>query len=168
MTAEETKRNNEHIWASVFVSGINKIHGFDYSLVPERGENSPVDMYVVSQSGKLPQLELQLTYAVELPFMAYEQPAIANYTKQPTLDAINRKFEKLQHQGEDLGKLILVIQGYMNHETAKVVFADESFTKYKAFPFKGIYYVAPSMMSAETEESLQEGYLIAIKDAFNS
>ena len=166
MYNEETKRNNELIWASVFIAEINKQHGLDYVLVPERGENSPVDMYAVSRSDRAPQLQLQLTHAVELPFMAYEKPVSAHYTKHPTIEAIERKYEKLTHQGVDLAKLILVIQGYMNHETAEIVFADEVFAKYRSYLFKGIYYVAPSMMSGDTDESLQEGYVVAIKDAF--
>lgn len=168
MYSEETKRNNEFVWASVFVSSINDSYGFDYTLVPERGEQSPVDMYAVSHSGKLPQLKLQLTHAVELPFIAYEEAAKgANYTKQPTIEAIERKYEKLHRQGADLSELILVIQGYMNHDTAHAVFSDKDFDKYAQYPFAGIYYVAPSMMSGDTEESVQEGYAIAIKDAFS-
>lgn len=166
MYSEETKRNNEHIWASIFVHEINLQYNFDYNLVPERGEESPVDMYAVSESGEYPQLELQLTHAVELPFMAYEQPISADYTKQPTIDAIERKHEKLERQGIDLSRLILVIQGYMNHEAAALVFADPDFEKYKNYLFKGIYYSAPAMMSGDTDESLQEGYIVAIKDAF--
>ena len=166
MDSEETKRNNEHVWASIFMHEINEQHGFDYKLVPERGEESPVDMYAVSESGQFPQLELQLTHAVELPFMAYEQPITADYTKHPTIDAIERKYDKLQRQGADLSRLILVIQGYMNHEAALTVFGDKVFNKYKTYPFKGIYYAAPAMMSGDTDESLQEGYIVAIKDAF--
>ena len=166
MYNEETKRNNELIWASVFVHEINEQNNFDYTLVPERGENSPVDMYVVSQSKEFPELKLQLTHAVELPFMAYEQATGADYTKQPTIDAIERKFHKLMHQNADLSELILIIQGYMNHETAEAVFADKAFEKYADSPFKGIYYVAPPMMSGDTDESLQEGFIIPIKGAF--
>lgn len=166
MLIEETKRNNEHIWASVFIHEINRLYRFDYTLVPERGENSPVDMYAVSESKKFPRLELQLTYAVELPFMAYEAPIAADYTRQPTMEAIERKYEKLEHQGEDLSQLILVVQGYMNHETAQIVFSDKIFLKFKQYLFKGIYYAAPAMMSGDTDESLQEGYIVAIKDAF--
>ncbi len=171
MYSEDTKRNNEHVWASIFVHEINRQHGFDYNLVPERGEESPVDMYAVSEGGKFPQLQLQLTHAVELPFMAYEQPVSADYTKHPTIEAIERKYGKLQRQGEDLSRLILVVQGYMNHNTAHMVFADKVFEKYKTYPFKGIYYSAPAMMSGDgnslgVPESLQEGYIVAIKDAF--
>lgn len=166
MYEEETKRNNEHVWASVFVTEINKQHHFDYKLIPERGENSPVDMYAVSESGKLPQLQLQLTHAVELPFMAYEEPISADYTKHPTVEAIERKYEKLERQGADLSNLILVVQGYMNYETALTVFADKTFKKFKDYLFQGIYYSAPAMLSGDTQESLQEGYIIAIKDAF--
>ena len=168
MYSEETKRNNEHVWASIFVHEINQQHGFDYTLVPERGEESPVDMYAVSDSGKFPRLELQLTHAVELPFMAYEQPISADYTKHPTIEAIERKYTKLERQHADLSRLILVIQGYMNHDAARTVFADKVFDKYKSYPFKGIYYTAPAMMSGDTDESLQEGYTIAIKDAFST
>ena len=170
MYDEETKRNNEHIWASVFINEINKQYNFDYNLVPERGENSPIDMYAVSESGKFPQLQLQLTHAVELPFMAYEAPISADYTKHPTVEAIERKYEKLQRQGADLSKLILVIQGYMNHDTANTVFADSTFHKYKKYPFQGIYYSAPAMLSGDVDnaqEPLQEGYVVAIKDAFS-
>lgn len=168
MYTEETKRNNEHVWASVFVAEINQQHGFDYTLVPERGENSPIDMYAVSESGKFPQLQLQLTHAVELPFMAYEHTTTANYTRQPTIDAIERKCEKLQRQGADLSQLILIVQGYMNHHIAKTVFTDPVFDKMKDYDFAGIYYVAPPMMSGDTKESLQEGYIVPIKDAFKN
>lgn len=164
--SEENKRNNEHVWASVFVREINKQYGFDYFLKPERGENTPVDMYAFSESENLPTLELQLTHAVELQFMAYEQTQDPNYTEKPTIDAIERKNEKLQRQGEDLSRLILVIQGYMNHSTANKVFKDKVFDKYADYDFKGIYYVAPSMMSGDTDESFQDGYIIAIKNAF--
>ena len=164
--SEQNKRNDEHVWASVFVREINKQYGFDYYLVPERGENSPVDLYCVSKSHKLPQLQLQLTHAIEVPFMAYEQHADVDYTNHPTVEAIERKNEKLTSQGIDLSTLILVVQGYMNHRTAKQVFADPLFEKYKTYAFQGIYYAAPSMMSADTDESFQDGYIIAIKDAF--
>lgn len=167
MNGQESKRNNEHIWASVFVNEINRQHNFDYFLVPERGENSPVDMYAVSKSEKFPQLALQLTHAVELPFMAYQEPVAADYTKHPTVEAIERKHHKLVHQGENLNKLILIVQGYMNHDTARTVFADPSFEKFRNYSFQGIYYVAPAMMSGDTDESLQEGYIVAIKDAFS-
>ncbi len=166
MYFDETKRNNEHVWASVFVHSINQDHGFDYTLVPERGENSPVDMYAVSDSGKFPQLALQLTHAVELPFMAYEKAATANYSKQPTIDAIERKYEKLINQGADLGKIILIVQGYMNLEASKVAFADEAFMKFKQYPFAGIYYVVPPMFADESDETLQDGLVMEIKDAF--
>ncbi len=166
MYEEETKRNNEHIWASVFINEINRQHHFDYTLVPERGEDSPVDMYAVSESGKFPKLQLQLTHAVELPFMAYEAPIAADYTKHPTMEAIERKHEKLERQGANLGELILVVQGYMNQDTARTVFSDRAFKKFKHYPFQGIYYAAPAMMSGDTDESLQKGYIVAIKDAF--
>ncbi|HEX3095944.1 MAG TPA: hypothetical protein VHQ20_02375 [Patescibacteria group bacterium] len=168
MDSEQNKRNDEHVWASVFVQAINDQYGFDYYLVPERGEDSPVDLYCVSESRNLPQLELQLTHAVELPFMAYEETADVNYTEQPTIEAIERKFEKLTGQGEDLSKLILVVQGYMSHKTATKVFTDSIFDKYKHYPFQGIYYAAPSMMSGDTDESFQTGYIIAIKSAFEN
>lgn len=168
MDTNENKRNDEHVWASVFVRSINKQFGFDYFLVPERGEDSPVDMYCQSESGKLPELKLQLTHAVELPFMAYEDTANANYTNQPTIEAIERKNEKLQRQGADLSQLILVVQGYMNHSTAEKVFSEDVFEKYKQYPFQGIYYSAPSMMSGDADDPhpFQNGYIIAIKDAF--
>jgi hypothetical protein len=167
MYAEETKRNNEHVWASVFVHEINQQNNFDYTLVPERGENSPVDLYAVSPSKQFPDLKLQLTHAVELPFMAYEKSAQANYTKQPTIDAIEHKHKKLLRKGADLSSLILIVQVYMNHETAAAVFADKVFEKFENYPFKGIYYVAPAMMSADTNESVQEGFIIPIKGAFH-
>jgi hypothetical protein len=166
MYSEENKRNDEYIWASIFASELNKQHGFDYTLHPEHTEGTPVDMYLASLSGKYPQLEVQLTHAVELPFIAYEEPVTANYSKQPTMEAIERKFEKLTRQGADLTRLILLVQGYMSHEVATEVFAAPVFDKYKTYPFKGIYYAAPAMMSGDTNESLQEGYMIAIKDAF--
>lgn len=167
MYSEETKRNNELVWASVFIHEINEQNQFDYTLVPERGEESFVDLYAVSQSHKWATLKLQLTYAVELPFIAYEQPSSADYSGKPTMEAIERKFHKLSHQEVDMSDLILVIQGYMNRQTAEKVFAAQEFDKYLSYPFKGIYYVAPAMMSADTDESLQEGFIVPIKGAFH-
>lgn len=166
MYAQEIKKNDEHVWASVFVASINQDYDFDYTLVPERTEESPVDMYAVSKSGEFPKLLLQLTHAVELPFVAYETPQTANYSRQPTIDAIERKYEKLTRQEADLGALILIVQGYMNLETAKATFGDEHFLKYKDYPFAGIYYVVPPMFSDETDETLQDGLVMEIKNAF--
>jgi hypothetical protein len=166
MYNEETKRNNEHVWATVFITNINAIFDFDYYLIPERGEKSPVDMYAKSRSGKFKELKLQLTHAVELPFVNYEEAKSANYSRQPTIDAIERKYEKLHRQGANISELILVIQGYMNQDTACAVFSDESFSKYTEYPFAGIYYVAPYMLSGDSDESLQNGYIVAIKEAF--
>lgn len=166
MLIDETKRNNELVWASVFAHEINKQFDFDYTLVPEHGENSPVDIYAVSKSKQFPQLQLQLTHAVELPFVAYEEVDKADYSKKPTLDAIERKCEKLKRQGVDLGKLILIIQGYMNQETASAVFADPEFEPIKNYDFAGIYYVSPPMLSEDTHESLQDGFVVTIKNAF--
>jgi hypothetical protein len=168
MLAEITKKNDEQVWASVFVASINQDYGFDYTLVPERTEESPVDMYAVSKSEKFPKLSLQLTHAVELPFIAYETPQTANYSKQPTVDAIERKYEKLTRQRAKLEELILVVQGYMNLEMAKATFADEDFLKYRAYPFAGIYYVVPPMFSGESDETLQDGLVMEIKDAFKN
>ena len=166
MPEEYPKKNDEHVWASVFVASINQDHNFDYTLLPERTEESPVDMFAISKSGEFPTLQIQLTHAVELPFVAYESPQTANYSRQPTIDAIERKYEKLTRQGVDLSKLILVVQGYMNLETAKATFADERFIKYQDYPFAGIYYVVPPMFSDETDETLQDGLVLQIKDAF--
>jgi hypothetical protein len=166
MLAEETKKNDEHVWASVFVASINQDYNFDYTIVPERTEESPIDMYAVSKSGKYPTLSLQLTHAVELPFIAYETPQTANYSRQPTIDAIERKYEKLSRQGVDLSKIILVVQGYMNLETAKATFADDHFLKFQQYPFAGIYYVVPPMFSGESDETLQDGLVMEIKNAF--
>lgn len=166
MYSEETKRNNELVWASVFIHEINRQYGFDYTAVPERGENSPIDVYAISKSKKYPELQLQLTHAVEIPFMAYEVSASPDYTKQPTLNAIEKKCEKLKSQGADLSKLILIVQGYMNQQTAKAVFSDSTFDHVKGYDFAGIYYVAPPMMSGDTDESLQDGYIVPIKNAF--
>jgi hypothetical protein len=166
MLGEEHKRNDEYVWSSIFCSELNKIYGFDYTLHPEHNEDSPIDMNLASLSGKYPQLEVQLTHAVELPFIALESHDSADYSGRPTIEAIERKYEKLTRQGADLTRLILLVQGYMSHEAAIKAFADPAFEKYRSYPFKGIYYSAPAMMSGDTLESLQEGYIIAIKDAF--
>ncbi len=167
MGTELVKRDDEYIWASIFVNQINQEYGFDYILVPESGENSPIDMYVESKSGEFEELKLQLTHAIELPFIAYESSESADFSKKPTIDAIERKNEKLSKQGINLNELILVVQGYMDIETAQITFADEAFEKYQHYDFKGIYYVAPPMMSDDTNESLQDGLVIAIKNAFS-
>lgn len=164
---ENIKKNNEHVWAAVFVHEINRFHKTDYYIEPEWSEFSPVDMHVVSKSGKHPHLDLQLTYAIELPFVAVDDESkTLDATRKPTIEAIEKKYQKYSEQGTDMTHLILVIQGYMKKSVANKVFNDPEFTKYKKFPFKGIYYVSPPMISEETNEHLQSGYVKAIKEAF--
>jgi hypothetical protein len=167
MKLENIKKNNEFVWASVFVNYLNNTHDYDYHLEPEYGENSPVDMHVISQSGKLPHLDLQLTHAIEVPFVALEDHMKVDFSNHPTVQAIQRKQQKLEEQGANLAKLVLVIQGYMDKELALQVFNEEFRKRFKDSPFLGIYYVAPPMMSDETKEVMQSGVVIAIKDVFS-
>ena len=82
------------------------------------------------------------------------------------MEAIDRKLEKLQSQGADLTGIILVIQGYMSSAQAQEVFKDQAFAKYRQYPFAGIYYVSPPMISGETDEYMQDGVVIPIKEFF--
>lgn len=168
MKFENIKKNNEFVWGSAFVNFLNKTRGADYRLEPEYGENSPVDMHVISQSGKLPHLDLQLTHAIEVPFVALEEHMEVDFSNHPTVQAIERKQKRLQEQGANLGKLVLVIQGYMNQELADQVFIEQFFKRFEESPFMGIYYVSPPMMSGETHESMQDSVVVTIKDAFGN
>ncbi len=167
MRLENIKKNNEYVWASVFVNYLNKQRSSDYRLEPEYGENSPVDMHVISLSGKLPHLDLQLTHAIELPFVALEEHMRVDFSNHPTVLAIQKKQLRLEEQGADLSKLVLIIQGYMNQELADQVFDQNFISKFAKSSFRGIYYVAPPMMSGETNESMQDSVVITIKDAFS-
>ena len=166
MKLENIKKNNEFVWGSAFVNYLNQTRGADYRLEPEYGENSPVDMHVISQSGDLPHLDLQLTHAIEVPFIALQEHMKVDFSNHPTVQAIWRKQNKLQEQGANLSKLVLVIQGYMNQELADQVFNKEFLERFQSSPFMGIYYVAPPMMSAETQESMQSSVVVVIKDVF--
>lgn len=168
MDLQNIKKNNEYVWAEVFIDFINKKYSSDYTIEPELGESSPIDMYAISKSGKFPQLNLQLTHAVEVPFVAVQKHEDVDYSKHPTIEAIEHKLKKLTHQGADLGQIILVIQGYMNQELANEVFTHKAFDKFKTYPFAGIYYVAPPMISAETNELMQDGVVVVIKDYFHA
>lgn len=166
MKLENIKKNNEFVWASVFVNYLNKERSADYRLEPEYGENSPVDMHVISRGGGLPHLDLQLTHAIEVPFIALEEHMKVDFSNHPTVQAIERKQHRLQEQGANLGKLVLVIQGYMDQKLADQVFNSKFKEQFKDSPFMGIYYVAPPMMSDETKEVMQSGVVMAIKDVF--
>lgn len=166
MNLQNIKKNNEYVWAEIFIAHINKLYNADYLILPEMTEHSPVDMYAVSRSGNFPKMNLQLTHAVEVPFVALQEHMKVDYSKDPTIDAIEHKRQKLTEQGADLSKIILVIQGYMNTELAKEVFTSEVFGKFNGYPFAGIYYVAPPMVSAETNELMQDGVVVPIKDFF--
>ncbi len=167
MSLQNTKKNSEFVWASAFVNHINKEHGTRYEIVPELGENSPIDMHLECADCSDKHLDLQLTHAIEVPFVALQEHMDVDYSKSPTIDAIERKTEKLTEQGADLGNIILIIQGYMNGAQAGQVFSDEAFAKFKDSKFAGIYYVAPPMMSAETEEFIQDGLVVPIKEYFS-
>lgn len=166
MTFANTKKNSEFVWASTFVNYINKTQGTNYRVIPELGENSPVDMHLVCEDCAHQHLDLQLTHAVEVPFIALAEHMDVDYTKHPTVEAIEHKTDRLSEQKADLSKIILVIQGYMNPDMAKKVFADKVFKKYEHSKFAGIYYVAPPMISGETNEFVQDGLVVAIKDYF--
>ena len=45
---------------------------------------------------------------------------------------------------------------------------NEDFLKFKDYPFAGIYYVVPPMFSGESDETLQDGLVMEIKDAFEN
>ncbi len=165
---ENTKKNSEFVWASTFVNQINKDQGTNYRVIPELGENSPVDMHLVCESCSHQHLDLQLTHAVEVPFIALQAHTGEDYSKHPTIEAIDRKTEKLTQQKADLKKIILLVQGYMNPTLASEVFTDKSFDKYKQSDFAGIYYVAPPMISGETDEFVQDGLVVPIKNYFSS
>lgn len=166
MTFENTKKNSELVWASTFVNYLNKQHKTNYQINPELGENSPIDMHLECPRCTEQHLDLQLTHAVEVPFVALQEHSAIDYSKQPTIDAIERKKEKLLSQGANLQDIILIIQGYMSETQAKRVFADEVFEKYQSYPFAGIYYVSPPMISGETAEYMQDGVVIPIKSYF--
>lgn len=161
-----TKKNSEFVWASAFVNYVNKTHGTRYEIVPELTENSPVDMHLECPRCVDQHLDLQLTHAIEVPFVALQEHMDVDYSKNPTIEAIDRKKEKLTQQGAQLNEIILIIQGYMNKTLAEKVFADKSFQKFKDYPFAGIYYVAPPMISGETDEFVQDGLVVPIKDFF--
>lgn len=163
MELSNIKKNNEHVWASIFTRYINEEFKANYRLVPELQENSPVDMHMVSDDAAEPHLELQLTHAVEVPFVALQNHTDVDYSKQPTIDAIERKLVKLTEQGADLSKIILIIQGYMNKISAQQVFDDVAFHKYAFSPFQAIYYVSPSAVAAETNQLVGEGVVVPIK-----
>ncbi len=166
MTFENTKKNSELVWASTFVNYINKTQRTNYQINPELGENSPIDMHLECARCTEQHLDLQLTHAVEVPFVALQEHSAIDYSKQPTVDAIERKKEKLLSQGANLAEIILIIQGYMSETQAKEVFKDSIFEKYQSYPFAGIYYVSPPMISAETNEHMQDGVVIPIKSYF--
>lgn len=161
-----TKKNSEYVWASTFVNYINRTHGTSYQINPELAENSPVDMHLYCPACADQHLDLQLTHAIEVPFVALQEHMPIDYSKQPTKDAIARKTDKLTAQGIDLSKIILIIQGYMNAPQAQSVFNHKDFDEYQASPFAGIYYVSPPMISGETAEYMQDGLVVPIKDFF--
>lgn len=161
-----TKKNSEYVWASTFVNYVNKTQGTNYRVIPEQEENSPVDMHLICESCAHQHLDLQLTHAIEVPFIALQDHMDVDYSKHPTIEAIEHKTIRLTEQKADLSKIILIIQGYMNPEMASKVFADKVFAKYKQSRFAGIYYVAPPMISGETDEFVQDGLVVSIKDYF--
>lgn len=159
------KKNTERIWTLAWVRYVNIKLNADYEIEPEYDELTMVDMHAVSKSGKFSKLDMQLTFAIEMPFIAYESAEI-DWTKKPTLEAIDRKLTKCETRGMDCKFLILIIQGYMNKKQVKIAFADPEFKKYAHYPFRGIYYVSPPMISGDTKENLQGGTVYAIKKAF--
>ncbi|HMQ02134.1 MAG TPA: hypothetical protein PKD79_03655 [Candidatus Doudnabacteria bacterium] len=167
MDFANTKKNSEFVWASVFVNYINQAHGTNYEISPELGENSPIDMHLECARCTDQHLDLQLTHAVEVPFVALHEHSAIDYSKQPTMEAIDRKKAKLESQAAKLEEIILIIQGYMSKTQAETVFRDPVFAKYKTYPFAGIYYVSPPMIAGETDEYMQNGVVIPIKDFFN-
>lgn len=164
---QNTKKNSEFVWASTFVNYINQAHGTNYQITPELGEDSPIDMHLECPRCTEQHLDLQLTHAVEVPFVALHEHSAVDFSKQPTIEAIERKKEKLEAQGARLSDIILIIQGYMSKAQAEAVFHDPIFTKFRDYPFAGIYYVSPPMINGETDEFMQNGTVVPIKEFFS-
>jgi hypothetical protein len=166
MEDEIPKKDSEQRWAKILSESLNSQKQSDYAVYPELSENAPVDAYLFSPSKKFPTLNLQLTHAVEVPFIAKDEKQSADYTNLPTAEAIERKKNKLIAQGAELAEIVLVIQGYMDFDSAKKSFDSEGFQKYSTFPFKGIYYISPTMLDAADGTEVQHGFALQIKDPF--
>lgn len=167
MINDKLKKEKEYVWADIFVDHINKEHGFDYVVELYEAEDQPIDALAISARNQFPKLKMQLTYAIEVPFVYNGVKSQSpDYSTKPTEEAIEKKFHKFMHHHIYMHDIILIIEGYMNEEHAKEVFTDEIKKKYGAYLFQGIYYVSPTMKSDETGEVLQSSYIIPLKDAF--
>jgi hypothetical protein len=164
--SDPLKKRKELIWTQVFIEHINKEFGFDYVAEMYDFEDQPVDAVAVSARGIYPKLKFQLTYAVEVPFAYKGVSTEPDYSIKPTRDAIERKAEKFMNHNIYMDDIILIVEGYMSEEQARQDFTEDFKLKCAEYYFQGIYYVAPKMVSAETQEAFQESYIVTLKDAF--
>lgn len=155
------KTDHENLWGELFISFINQEKGLDYDIHNNKEENSDIDVFAKSKSGKYPDASLQLTYAREQDFSIKNRPRENTYSKDIIIDAIDRKIHKCSD------KIILVIQGYMSESWIGDVFNQDLFDEIKKYKLRGIYYITPPCLKNINGENVKsEGFCLCLKDGF--
>lgn len=159
-------------YGQFFIAWLNTEFNFDYKAVANNEEYSDTDVYAISNSrGKLnlqivssngPTLKLasqnKRRFQKNHDFQVLEVNASEWTTK-----AVTDKLQKFYSNPE---QLIIIIEGFLPTPTPEEV--EEIFKSENDLPFKGAYYVSLPVRSSTNLSYETNGYIVTIKDAFNS
>lgn len=160
------KQKREQFWAKIFIYHINHSRGFDYKAESPQTPHSLIDSKAISQSGKYPELNMQLTWVEETEFDPFKPPTKYLFFYQNKIEkAISKKEEDLCENvhNEKIKDIILLLQGYMAKPWADDILTDQFCDQYKVSPFRGIYYIVRPSTDSSGEEYPKNGSVLPIK-----
>lgn len=157
-----TEQEKELFWTKIFIYYINYSRGFDYKVEPYQNIHSLIDTKAVSQSGKYPELNMQLTWVKEIEFDPSKKPTkYLFFNKNAIEEAIRRKTPT--ENAKDVSDIILILQGYMAEPWANDILTDQFCDQYKDSPFKSIYYIVRPTINLNGKEHPENGSVLPIK-----
>ena len=162
------QQNEELFWGKIFIHYINRLGGFDYQVKPF--STTTTDIRGVSQSGKYPELYMELTWVKEIEFNPAKLPTLDLFFKKEDIEkAIESKTPKINEsveKGENVNHIILLLQGYMSSVCARDILTDEFCNQYRSNPFRGIYYLVRPPTDLKSKENPEDGEVLTIKPSF--
>jgi hypothetical protein len=166
-------KESEETCAEYFINWVNDTYNLDYYVVPNEQEDSEIDVFAISKSGR-PTLKLQIVTSrgKTLEMASKNKRRLKQGKKfigsnvewvEWIVKAIEQK-EKKKYPIELMENLILLIEGCL--PVPNPDFVVENFKTLSTSSFKCIYYVSKPILSSQRTEYTEKGYVVPIKDAF--
>lgn len=165
-------KSGELQYGQFFIDWLNTEFNFDYKVVINNEENSDTDVFGISKNKERLNLQivssngptLQLASQNKKSFQKGQEFQVLEVNASDwTTKAVTDKLQKFYSNPE---QLIIIIEGFLPTPTPEEV--EEIFTSEDGTPFRGVYYVSLPVKSSTNLSYETNGYVVTIKDAFNS